>query len=510
MKTTRALILLPLLLLACKAPPRQEQQTPPTTTPPPVVTPAPAPSPAPVPTPDPAPVPTPVPDPVPAPEPVPVPTPEPAPSPAPEPAPSPAPEPVPAPAPDPVPAPTPAPDPVPTPTPTPVPTPAPTPTPAPVPAPVPVPTPPVVTPPAPAYSGPLVITKGGTYSGNWESLDATVPAVLVKTSEPVVLQSCRVRGKGHLISAPWISAQLTVRSCSGTALNPDVVTRSLGRFIHAEGAQSVVVEGNTLERTSGIYINALRPKPSGPTVVVRYKVARDLDGRFSDGRGGWQKTFQRVQFVQLNAVKAPGVDIGWNRVENTPLSGHVEDVINIYASVGTASSPIRVHDNLIQGAYGVPVSMDYTGGGIMLGDGKGSAYQQAVNNTVLETSNYGVAVAGGSNMLVQGNTVLGTGKAPDGTLLDATPDAGLYCRNYPKEPRAEGSIVFRDNTVGWGRPKVSKPDARWDWSWGTAGCADAGGNVKVGTSAVPATALLDAVAAWDLRVAAAGVRVGAP
>src|SRR5687767_9686775 len=31
------------------------------------------------------------------------------------------------------------------------------------------------------YSGPLVITRGGTYRGNWESLDPDVPAVTVRT-----------------------------------------------------------------------------------------------------------------------------------------------------------------------------------------------------------------------------------------------------------------------------------------------------------------------------------------
>lgn len=409
------------------------------------------------------------------------------------------------------------------PTPAPAPAPEPTPTPAPTPAPAPVP-PVVVTPPAPTYSGPLVITKGGTYTGNWESLDPTVPAVTVKTSEPVTIQNCLLRGKGHLIVASWVSAQVSVRGCTGYGLNPDVTTRSTGRFLAAEGAQSVVVERNTLEHTAGIYINALKPRADGPTVTVRYNLARDIDGRYSDGRGGYQKTFQRVQFVQLNSVKAREVDIGWNRVENAPGSGHVEDVINLYASSGTAASPISVHDNLIRGAYGVPVSMDYSGGGIMLGDGKGSQYLQALNNTVLETSNYGIAVAGGTNMLVQGNTILGTGRAPDGTPLDATPDAGIYCRNYANDPRPDGSIVIKGNTIGWGRPKAEirdaagkitkagQPAARWDLNLGAPGCSDAGGNVRSGSGndAIPPTALLDAVAAWETRATAAGVSVGAP
>ncbi|WP_189011719.1 NPCBM/NEW2 domain-containing protein, partial [Deinococcus malanensis] len=47
------------------------------------------------------------------------------------------------------------------------------------------------------YSGPLVISKGGTYSGNWESPD-TGPAVSIQTTEPVIIENANIRGKGVL------------------------------------------------------------------------------------------------------------------------------------------------------------------------------------------------------------------------------------------------------------------------------------------------------------------------
>jgi hypothetical protein len=37
------------------------------------------------------------------------------------------------------------------------------------------------------YAGPIVITKGGTYSGNWQSLDWRTPAVRIRTSQPVII-----------------------------------------------------------------------------------------------------------------------------------------------------------------------------------------------------------------------------------------------------------------------------------------------------------------------------------
>ncbi|MFC3833524.1 hypothetical protein [Deinococcus rufus] len=373
----------------------------------------------------------------------------------------------------------------------------------------------VVTPPAPVYAAPIVITAGGTYSGNWESLDPTVPAVTVNTTAPVVIEDCRVRGRGRLISATRPGTQLTVRGCTGQGLNPNVTTRGMGRFVHAEGFTSVTVERNTLTNTSGIYLYAWNGQGTAP-VTVRSNLARDLDGRFSDGQDGWQTAFYRVQFVQLNAVRnAPNVEIAWNRVENTPGLGHVEDTINLYASSGTAGSPIRVHRNLIRGAYGVPPSGSYSGGGIMLGDGSGSAYQVAEQNTVLETSNYGVAVAGGNHMRVTGNTVLGTGQLADGTILDADPDAGIYLRDYKNDPaHLVSSVVASGNTVGWGRPKVGKPGARWDTSVGRMAdgrpVGSFTGTLPLPAGAVPLTALLDAEAAWEARAAGAGVQVGAP
>ena len=36
-------------------------------------------------------------------------------------------------------------------------------------------------------AAPLVITKGGTYTGTWESTNRSTPAVTVNTSEPVTI-----------------------------------------------------------------------------------------------------------------------------------------------------------------------------------------------------------------------------------------------------------------------------------------------------------------------------------
>ena len=39
---------------------------------------------------------------------------------------------------------------------------------------------------------PLVITQGGTYGGRWVSTDPKIPAVLIDTTEPVIIQNSAI------------------------------------------------------------------------------------------------------------------------------------------------------------------------------------------------------------------------------------------------------------------------------------------------------------------------------
>src|SRR5437773_12540005 len=75
----------------------------------------------------------------------------------------------------------------------------------------------------------LVITKGGTYSGTWESQDPSVPAVLVKTTEPVTIENSNISGKGDLIASGVDHTKITVRHVAGYSLNPNVYGRAAGR-----------------------------------------------------------------------------------------------------------------------------------------------------------------------------------------------------------------------------------------------------------------------------------------
>src|SRR5687768_11239910 len=70
------------------------------------------------------------------------------------------------------------------------------------------------------YSKPLVITKGGTYTGNWESRNSEIPAVDVRTSEPVIIINSNIRSAGYLIRSWGNESDITVKHTRGYGLPP--------------------------------------------------------------------------------------------------------------------------------------------------------------------------------------------------------------------------------------------------------------------------------------------------
>ena len=345
-------------------------------------------------------------------------------------------------------------------------------------------------PPEVPYSGPLVITRGGVYTGKWESLDPAVPAVTVRTAEPVVIENAVVRGRGVLIATGADHADVTVRNSSGYALNPNVSGLTPGRFFEAFRFDNVLLENNYLEGTGGIKLLEYGGDfTTANTVRVIGNSALNIDGRISDGNGGFldfdertrlsdgltQQGYKIRQFVQLDKVAGvPGVEIAWNQVVNEPGRSRVEDNINIYKSAGTAASPIRIHDNYIQGAYTAKpwqasysdgtweYDWGYAGGGILLGDGEtGVAYVEAYANQVVSTTNYGIAIAAGHDSVFHDNRVVSSGLLADGRPI-AAQNVGLYIWDL----YAAGRSGFynnsgRNNLVGWVNPTLS--GGRNDW-----------------------------------------------
>lgn len=327
------------------------------------------------------------------------------------------------------------------------------------------------------YGTPLVITKRGTYSGNWESKDFNIAAVTIKTSDPVIIEKCHVRGTGTLITTR-VSAQenqsranVTVRNCYGHGVPPSAPDRAPGMFFIAVWFDRVDIENNHLEGTRGIWLVGQGKAGAQKKVKVLRNRAKNIDGRTTGGVRCGPANPQGfisnngmcgASFVQIGSVlKVPDMEVGWNEVINEPYKSHVEDIINIYNSSGTANSPLLIHDNYIQGAYPAnPVTDSYTGSGINAGDSDNnvtadmtSAYVRAYKNQVVSTANVGMFIAAGHDSQLYNNRVVSSGYLSDGKPIK-NHFTGMYvwdcCYNLlSKSPPVFYNNYAYKNTLGY-------------------------------------------------------------
>jgi hypothetical protein len=326
--------------------------------------------------------------------------------------------------------------------------------------------------------------------------------VTVATSEPVVIFGATIRSKCDLIRVTGAHAHVTVRGTRGYGLNPNVAGKTAGRFLTADGFDNVTVERCYLESTAGIYLlNYAGDDTPAETVRVVGNRAKNIDGRKSDGAGGYltynsrtplaggatQDGFVPVQFLQLDKVIAvPGMEVAWNEVINEPFVSRVEDNINIFLSSGTPASPLLIHDNYIQGAYTINPAQgntsdatysydwDFSGGGILLGDGysaanpaRDPAYVRAYNNQVVSTTNYGIAISAGHDNDFSDNRILSSDLLPDGVTRIYGENSGAYIWNlYNAPPDRFYNNTGSNNAIAWsqqsGRQDYWMPDdAAW-------------------------------------------------
>jgi hypothetical protein len=308
----------------------------------------------------------------------------------------------------------------------------------------------------------IVIRRGGTYTGTFRSPDSSRPCVRIATTEPVVLDSCLFEGAGHLVECLLPGARLTLRRCVGRGLPPTKDQTPRGRFLTISEARSVRVEQCRLEQTSGIYVY----KWSGDgtarqTLKILGNRVRNIDGRYRDGGG------LTVSFVGLNQVRGvAGIEIAWNEVLNQPDESLVEDNISLYNSSGTARSPIRVHDNYVQGAYPYPAtSGKYTGTGLNT-DGDGSsaltttAYVEAYHNQFVSTCNAAMNIAAGHDIRFHHNRMVTSGYLPDGRALPTTYAATAVFNAYRKPAAVFFGHRVDHNVIGYAKPgyRIPLPD----------------------------------------------------
>lgn len=158
-----------------------------------------------------------------------------------------------------------------------------------------------------------------------------------------------------------------------------------------------------------------------------------------------QGPMPRGQMVQFDNVRGPGNSISYNVCENMPGKSLPEDAISLYHTNGTGASPVQVKGNWIRGG-GPSVS----GGGIMTGDGGGS-YIQVDSNILVNPGQYGIAIAGGTNITVQNNIVYAKSQS--------FTNVGLYVWNESSGFCGQNRVL--NNEVNW-RDKNGNVNTFWD------------------------------------------------
>ena len=375
------------------------------------------------------------------------------------------------------------------------------------------------------YSGPITITSGGTYTGNWKSTSPTVNAVTISTTSPVTITNSNIQGAGDLIRNGVGGINLTVTNTKGYGLNPGVSGYSPGRFIYAYQPSSIVASNNYMQGTAGINL----VQGTGSVTVINNSF-RNVDGRISNGSGGWMTgntqgtDYNIVHAVQLNNVHAvPGMTIAWNQVINQPGNSRVEDNISVYQSSGTSSSPILIHDNYIEGAYTIdPTNAQggnwgYAGTGINLGDGTigdtpstCTSYVQGYNNIVVSTCNAGIVIEAGNNVSMTNNTIVFSGQLANGaTLYQKAGDGNVGVIIWNEYPQP-GTVFFNNsgsgNTIGYVYPPDTNPYTGRNDSW-TPDAASWTGNTSMPNPVTYANETAQWTA-WQNKLIANGQTVG--
>jgi hypothetical protein len=328
-------------------------------------------------------------------------------------------------------------------------------------------------------SGPIVITKGGVYTGNWVSTSPSTPAVLIATSETVSIVGSvvvNVAG-GTLIESPYdVPADLTITRSTAMGGN--------GRFVNAENFKSIAIRNCTIINTGGI---KLVGGVEGSSVVV----TRNRQRNVQRGPGGGDR-----QFIQFAKVTTATIDVSWNEVVNTYGNSDPEDLVSVYHSAHA-----RVHDNYFQhqSKPGNAYNTSSQNGITIEGD---SFDNEVWNNQVVDGLGIGVFAADGAHdNYIHDNRIVQDGFLPDGKTRIGNGYRALRIRPGGANNHAHGNVVGYMNRDGDRRDGLldGAPEGNErEWS-----------NNRHLRRPITSKTELNESRIWRTRLAAHGIRVGA-
>lgn len=314
------------------------------------------------------------------------------------------------------------------------------------------------------WSGPLVISRGGVYSGNWQSTDAKTAAVTIATREPVVIENSHIQSAGVLIESALDGADLTVRNSVGIGLNSSVKGQPNGDFLDAESPAHLDLENNYMENVRyGVLVKGFSSSAAGvQPLTIRANRVRNVNSLSSDGAGGYLPAGVGQPapsgFLKIEGLHSvPGIDVGWNEIVNSSELGSRDAVIDVYRSSGTVNRPLEVHDSYIQSiAAAQPNRNAFTGAGIRIDGAADDTAQDAAaftyvhRNQVVGAFALGITIAAGHDNIAANNRALSSGLFADGAKnagvaagLSVTDDYG----NLERGSTYNNSM--HDNIAGW-------------------------------------------------------------
>ena len=252
----------------------------------------------------------------------------------------------------------------------------------------------------------------------------------------ITLRNVTIRGCGtnSPLTQGYDAGLILLENASGIRIENSVIEDiSAERFGHERNnaiqirsSTNVTITGTTFQNVNSDIGNKSDDKGSRSIKIEGQSSSIRIDGnRFHDaGRNA----------VQITRVRnAAGISITNNQISGRGRwDSDYEDMINLFSSSGTASSPIRIAGNTLRN--GGPST---SGTGIILGDGNQSSgptqHVLVENNSFIDPGHVGINLAGGENITIRSNTIVARGDVPHQTTTGFTINHFGYsveCKNH--------------------------------------------------------------------------------
>jgi len=399
------------------------------------------------------------------------------------------------------------------------------------------------------YGGPITITSGGTYTGNWKGSDSNTPAVTINTTAPVIITNSNISGSigggggdGPALVKCSNNVNLTITNSYFFSLNPNVNGQAPGSYVFAGQYNYVKIWNNYFENGYGVKV--VSPSSSNSTCSIMYNIFQHTMGQYSNGSGGWQSGDYHSHGVMAHAIQIGGssghdvitnCEIAWNQLVNYPGISCVEDIISFSYIAGTSTNPIRCHDNFIYGGYYLDPTtcpMNYSGSSIQ-GDDTYTPlnYYNLSSNIVLSNSNWGIGFKVGTHQTINNNIAVCSGQistGPPGWVAPnvVTINAGIapFSQNVTTSygyriPSGTWLGCINDGWgggIGGGNDSTNGGSGNYSsWMRGTTGRSDWGGgsftnstSYNNGSGVVPLSEELKAWNIWQSRLASNNIKLG--